>query len=196
MINTLEYYNKNAKAFIERTRNLEFTDMQDRFLSYLKPSARILDFGCGSGRDAKYFLDKGYRVDAIDGSEEFVKQASEYIKIEVKQMLFQELDAVAIYDGIWACASILHLRKEELREVFVKMAQALVSKGIIYASFKYGTDELERNGRHFTDMTEEKMTCMLDGTGVFRILDMHVTTDVRPGREDEKWLNIIIQKNM
>lgn len=153
MINTLEYYNKNAKAFIERTRDLEFTDMQDRFLSYLKPNARILDFGCGSVRDANYFLDKEYRVDAIDGSEEFVKWASEYIKIEVKQMLFQELDAVAIYDGIWACASILHLRKEELREVFVKMAKALVSKGIIYTSFKYGTDEQERNGRHFTDMT-------------------------------------------
>lgn len=132
----------------------------------------------------------------IDGSEEFVKQASEYIKIEVKQMLFQELDAVALYDGIWACASILHLRKEELRDVFGKMAKALVSKGIIYASFKYGTDELERNGRYFTDMTEEKMTCMLDETAMFRMLDMQVTADVRPGREEEKWLNIIIQKNM
>lgn len=196
MVNTIEYYNKNAKAFIERTRDLEFTDPQDKFLSYLKPGDRILDFGCGSGRDTKYFLDKGYQVDAVDGSEEFAKLASEYTKIEVKHMLFQELDAVEIYDGIWACASILHLKKEELRDVFGKMAKALVSKGIVYASFKYGTDERERNGRYFTDMTEEKMTCMLDETGMFRILDMQITTDVRPGRDDEKWLNIIIQKKI
>ena len=83
--------------------------MQDKFLGFLKPGDRVLDFGCGSGRDAKYFLEKGFRVDAVDGAIEFVKLASEYTGIQVKQMLFQDLDAVGIYDGIWACSSILHL---------------------------------------------------------------------------------------
>lgn len=196
MVNTLDYYNENAKTFIDRTRYLEFTDPQDLFLGYMKYGARILDFGCGSGRDTKYFLDKGYQVDAIDGSEEFVKLASEYTGTAVKHMLFQELDAEDVYDGIWACASILHLRKDELEDVFVRMAKALVSNGIIYASFKYGTDEQERNGRYFTDMTEDKMEGLLDKIGKFKVLDMRVTTDVRPGRDDEKWLNIIIRKNI
>lgn len=196
MVNTLDYYNENAKTFIDRTRYLEFTDPQDLFLGYMKHGARILDFGCGSGRDTKYFLNKGYQVDAIDGSEEFAKLASEYTGIAVKHMLFQELDAEDIYDGIWACASILHLRKDELEDVFVRMAKALVSNGIIYASFKYGTDERERNGRYFTDMTEDKMEGLLDKIGKLKVLDMRVTTDVRPGRDDEKWLNIIIRKNI
>lgn len=194
MSNTLKYYNEHAKAFAASTANLEFTEFQDKFLSYIKPGARVLDFGCGSGRDTKYFLDKGYQVDAIDGSSELVKMASEYAQIEVKQMLFQELQAVGVYDGIWACSSILHLTKDELADVMERMEKALVSKGIIYMSFKYGTEENERKGRHFTDMTEDKMKDLLDKVGLFMTEDMWVTSDVRPGREDEKWLNIIVRK--
>lgn len=194
MTDTLEYYNEHAKAFAASTANLEFTEFQDKFLSYIKPGARVLDFGCGSGRDTKYFLDKGYQVDAIDGSSELVKMASEYAQIEVKQMLFQELQAVGVYDGIWACSSILHLTGDELADVMERMEKALVSKGIIYMSFKYGTEENERKGRHFTDMTEDKMKGMLDKVGLFMTEDMWVTSDVRPGREDEKWLNVIVRK--
>lgn len=194
MVNTLEYYNLNAKEFVDNTRNLVFTELQDRFLSYMKPGARVLDFGCGSGRDTKYFLDKGFQVDAIDGSLEFAKMASEYTQIEVKHMLFQELKAVERYDGIWACSSILHLTREELLDVFGKMANALVSKGIIYTSFKYGTEEIERNGRYFTDMTEDKVKMLLGKEDMFVIEEMWVTSDVRPGREDEKWLNLILRK--
>ena len=194
MTDTLEYYNEHAKAFADSTANLEFTEFQDKFLSYIKPGARVLDFGCGSGRDTKYFLNKGYQVDAIDGSSELVKMASEYAQIEVKQMLFQELQAVGVYDGIWACSSILHLTGDELADVMERMEKALVSKGIIYMSFKYGTEENERKGRHFTDMTEDKMKGLLDKVGLFMTEDMWVTSDVRPGREDEKWLNIIVRK--
>ncbi len=194
MKGTLDYYNENAKDYINSTKNVEFAGMQDKFLGFLKPGDRVLDFGCGSGRDAKYFLEKGFRVDAVDGAIEFVKLASEYTGIQVKQMLFQDLDAVGIYDGIWACSSILHLPGKKLEDVLGKMAKALVSRGIAYISFKYGDWEGERNGRYFTDMTEEKMKCMLDKTDIFLIEDMWVTSDVRLGREDEQWLNLILRK--
>lgn len=194
MADTLGYYNLNAKMFGDNTRDVEFTEMQDKFLSYLQPGDRILDFGCGSGRDTKYFLSRGYQVEATDGSAELVKMAAEYTQTEVKQMLFQDLDSEGIYDGIWACSSILHLRREELEDVFVKMARALVSKGVLYTSFKYGTEEEERNGRYFTDMTEDKMNQLLKRVDLFLIEDMWTTSDVRPGREDERWLNMILRK--
>ena len=70
LIKRFQYYNKNANLFVETTANVEFYHMQNRFLSKLETGAHILDFGCGSGRDTKFFLEQGYRVDAIDGSAE------------------------------------------------------------------------------------------------------------------------------
>lgn len=194
MNDSLQYYNQHAKEFSDSTRDVEFKEMQERFLKYLKPGARILDFGCGSGRDTRYFLDRGFKADAIDGSEELVKIASEYTGIVVKQMYFQDLDENEAYDGIWACSSILHLAYEELEDVFVKMARALTPGGVLYTSFKYGTAEGERNGRYFTDMTEEKMNELLNDVNAFNIMDIWVTADVRPGRAEEKWLNMILRK--
>ena len=119
---TIEYYNENAKQFVETTANVEFHHMQNRFLDKLKDSAFILDFGCGSGRDTKYFLEQGYQVNAIDGSEELCKLASELTGIEVKHMYFQEISEVEKYDGIWACSSILHLNHDDLEDVMKKMS--------------------------------------------------------------------------
>ncbi|OUQ18285.1 hypothetical protein B5E82_08840 [Lachnoclostridium sp. An138] len=106
MQKTLEYYNRNAREFAEGTSGVDFSGIQNRFLSHLPEGALILDFGCGSGRDTRYFLGKGFRVEAADGSEELCRLASVYTGIPVKQMLFQELEETEKYDGIWACASI------------------------------------------------------------------------------------------
>ena len=130
---TLNYYNNNAEAFIQGTISVDFSATQDRFLRLLS-GKKILDFGCGSGRDTKYFLEKGFEVAAIDGSVELCKAASLYTGIKVKHMLFLDLDESAAYDGIWACSSILHLPKSELKEVFLKMSEALAPDGIIYTS--------------------------------------------------------------
>lgn len=195
MIKTLEYYNENALNFVTSTKNVDFHTIQLRFIRKLSQGAAILDFGCGSGRDTKYFLSQGYQVDALDGSEEMCRLAGEYTGISVRHMLFQELSAKNIYDGIWACSSILHLPYHELKEVFLKMACALKENGIVYTSFKYGIFEGERNGRYFTDMTEEKMEKLLQEVSVFHTEELWISEDVRPGREDEKWLNIILRKN-
>lgn len=192
--NTLEYYNKNAKEFAAATVSVEFESMQRRFADKLSCGARILDFGCGSGRDAKYFLDQGYQVEATDGSKELCRIASEYAGIPVRHMLFEELDETDRYDGIWACSSILHLQRQKLVKVMKRMAHALKDKGIIYTSFKYGDFEGERNGRYFTDMTETSFLRLLADVGELKIEDQWVTSDVRPGRGEEKWLNLILRK--
>ena len=194
MGNTIDYYNDNAKKFIDGTVAVDFKHIQDTFLELLPEHATILDFGCGSGRDTKYFLEQGCMVDAMDGSLELSKAASKYTGINVKHMLFQELNEKEKYDGIWACASILHVKREELPEIIRKMSMAAKANGIIYLSFKYGDFEGERNGRHFTDMTEESMAELLADFPEFTIEKQWITGDARVGRGDERWLNMILRK--
>lgn len=194
MGNTINYYNENVKKFIDGTVSVDFRSIQDTFLELLPENAKILDFGCGSGRDTKYFLEHGCRVVAMDGSLELCKAASEYTGITVKHMLFQELNEKERYDGIWACASILHVKSEELPEIIRKMSLATIANGIIYLSFKYGDFEGERNGRYFTDMTEESMAELLVGFPELRVEKQWITGDVRDGRGDERWLNMILRK--
>ena len=194
MDKTIEYYNQNADMFAQGTRLVDFTVVQERFAKMLPVGSRILDFGCGSGRDTKYFLEKGYRVEATDGSFELCKLASAFTGIEVKKMLFQELNASGKYEGIWACSSILHLPKRELLPVIRKMCDALKDNGVIYTSFKYGDFEGERNGRYFTDFTEDTFCEFMKEIPELMIEEQWLTSDVRPGRGEEKWLNLILRK--
>ena len=191
---TLNYYNEKAVSFSESTVHVDFTETQQTFLDCLPSHAHILDFGCGAGRDTKYFLERGCQVTAVDGSEALCKIASEYTGIQVKQMLFQNLDETEKYDGIWACASILHLKKTELPDVLVKMRNALKKQGIIYISFKYGDFEGVRNGRYFTDFTEELFADFMKDIPGLTIEKTWITGDVRGGRGDERWINILLRK--
>ena len=192
---TLDYYNRNAQRFTGDTLEVEFSNIQDSFLALLPPGSLILDFGCGSGRDSRYFLQKGYQVEACDGSEEMVKAASQNAGIPVKKMLFSELDEIDRYDGIFACASILHVPSKELPDIITRMKKAVKTGGILYISFKYGTFEGIRNGRYFTDRTEESLQEILDEVGGLEIIRTGITGDARPGREDEKWLNVLLRAN-
>lgn len=193
---TINYYNQNAAVFSEDTTSVDMSQIQNRFLNKLKPGARILDFGCGSGRDTKCFLDAGFTVDATDGSVEFCQIASRYTGILVNQMLFQELDSIEVYDGIWACSSILHLPKRELFDVMCRMRDALKAAGIIYTSFKYGTFEGERNGRYFTDFTEETFREFGKEVSGLELEECWITVDARPERVNEKWLNLMLRKTV
>ena len=191
---TIDYYNENAKDFVQGTISVDFTKVQHKFIDKLEKGDYILDFGCGSGRDTKYFIDNGFKVDAIDGSEELCKLASDYTGINVKHMYFQQLSDIDKYNGIWACSSILHLKYEELVRVIEKMNLALKQNGIIYTSFKYGDFEGERNGRYFTDMTEISFKKLIENIKDLEIEEYWITSDVRPGRGEEKWLNLILRK--
>ena len=191
---TLAYYDENAASFACSTADVDFSEMQQRFEALLSPGARILDFGCGSGRDAKHFLDAGFEVTATDGSAELCKLAEQRIGQPVRCELFQELSDIEAYDGIWACSSILHLPKAELADVLGKMLAALKPGGVIYTSFKHGTFEGMRNGRYFTDFTEATFREFLANTPGVRIEQAWTTGDVRPGRQNEQWLNLLLRK--
>ena len=190
-----DYYDENSKQFVENTIDIDMNELYSHFLKYLKKGATILDAGCGTGRDAKNFIDKGYNISAFDYSERMVKVASDLTGQQVKQMSFLDLNDVDKYDGIWACASILHCKLNELDDVFKKFHKSLKTRGIIYGSFKYGDFEGMRNGRYFTCFTEDSFKILNERLGIFLIEKSWITNDLRPDREDEKWLNLILMKN-
>lgn len=201
MNETIDYYEKNANDFVSSTQRIDFHEIQDYFLSLIPKGGLILDYGCGAGRDTRYFLDKGYDVEAVDGSEEMCKAASEYTGIAVKHMVFEDLDDTEKYDGIWACASILHVPLKQLQGIMGKMTRALKTGGVMYVSFKYGELEGMRNGRYFTDMTEKSLDSLIGSInesakcGIACIKRSWMTRDVRKER-DEKWLNAIVLKQI
>ena len=192
---TIDYYNANVDSFFVSTVEADVSELRTRFLKYISTGGVILDFGCGSGRDTKAFLDLGYNVDAIDGSKELCQKASEYTGVDVRNIFFEDIDETDKYDGIWACSSILHLDKEHLKPVFCKMVKALKPEGVIYTSFKYGEFEGERNGRFFTDFTEESFDSFLNKIEGLSLEESWITSDVRPGRGEEKWLNLILKNS-
>lgn len=194
MTKTLAYYNQFAKAYNETTLTIEFQSKREFLLKYLPPHAHILDLGCGSGRDSKAFLQQGYKVTAMDGSQVLCQLASETIGQPVKCQLFSELDEINTYDAVWACASLLHLPTIELKQTLKKIEKALKNEGYFYASFKYGEFEGYREERFFNDFTEESFKTLLKDIPTLTIIETEVTTDVIPGRENVSWLNLMMKK--
>ena len=195
---TIKYYEEHAEEFTMNTLNADMESIRSRFLAYLPTGCRVLDFGCGTGRDSKAFLDLGYDVTAIDGSEALCQIARSLTGLSVRCLDFRNYTPAKgeVYEGIWACASLLHLKKDELLPVMKVLSQALIPGGAFYVSFKYGTFEGERNGRHFTDFTPVDFSEFLKNIPELSVAEYWVTGDVRPGRGDERWLNIVLQRTM
>ena len=191
---TLAYYETNADRFVQTTQNVGFSEIRDRFLSCLKQGDHILEFGCGSGRDAKAFLEAGYRVTAIDGSKQMCEIASSYIGQKVRCMRFEELDEKECYEGIFACASILHARKKDLPELMRKMCDALKPGGVMYVSFRYGDFEGTREGRYFSDFTEKSFRELIGKIAELSEEELWISQDVRKEKEGTLWLNAILRK--
>jgi len=191
---TLRYYNTHADSFAQDTTEAKMTEIQDRFLAYLPPGSHILDLGCGTGRDSKLFRDRQYKVTALDGSPELCKIAKTITGQEILCMRYDEIQWVEAFEGIWACASLLHIESDQLPYIMKKAIDALKRGGIIYISFKYGDFEGIQNGRYYTNMTEEMLGDFLNLFPEMQALEQWVSDDVRPGRECEKWLNIICRK--
>ena len=188
-----DYYEEHAQVFFEDTVALDLSPLYARFLNRLPAGGHILDAGCGSGRDTRVFLDRGYAVTAVDASPALARLASTHYGIPVQVMRFQEIDWRARFDGIWACASLLHVPMMALPDVLRRLAVALKPQGVLYASFKYGQGEREHNARRFTDLDEAGLVALLQAAPYFTVLDTWTTADRRPGRAAEIWLNTLLK---
>ena len=188
---TLQFYENNAEQFAQDTLNVDMSALYERFLGRLAPSSRILDAGCGAGRDTAAFLRLGYQVEAFDASAKLVEIAQRVTGIAVQHSTFINFSSTEPFAGICACASLLHVPASSMSATLQHLAQLLQPQGVLYVSFKYGADDVERNGRHFTNCTEQRLQGFLAGTGL-SIVETWLTADQRPDRADEQWLNALL----
>ena len=191
---TKDYYDNNAQEFVNSTFMVDMQSLYQPFLNLLPDFGRILDLGCGSGRDALAFKNMGYQIEAMDYSAELVKQASDLTGIEVRLQSFYDLDEINTYDGIWACASLLHCERHRLVDVLQRMIQSLKANGVIYMSFKYGDQDREKDGREFTDLNEQQAGELLNHFSQVSLAKQWISIDKRPDRT-EQWLNLLWTKN-
>jgi len=194
MNDTINYYNQHAGEYSESTLYADMNEHYSKFLSYMQEGSAILDAGCGSGRDSKYFLEHGYTVTAMDASKEMCREAEKNIGQKVLCLRFEELSFREEFDGIWACASLLHVPKSEMPAVLQKLYAALKENGILYASFKQGTEERTQGGRFFNDYKEESAAELFKEAG-FEIAELYKTEDVRSNVPEQIWINILAKKN-
>jgi 2-polyprenyl-3-methyl-5-hydroxy-6-metoxy-1,4-benzoquinol methylase len=198
---TLDYYQRNAKDFFSQTINVDMQNVYQPFLEYLpKPhlsnQQKILDVGCGSGRDSVFFANQGFEVVAIDGSQNVIDLAKQTdTRIDWQCLRFHEIAKQSWqnqFTGIWACASLLHVPFDDLTKLLNDLIRCLKSDGILYASFKYGDSEREKDGRFFCDMNEHRWQLIGEQLDSAKALKLWQTVDNRVDRQ-EIWWNVLLK---
>ncbi len=189
---TIDYYNTHADEYALKTRYIYMFDIRSVFLRYIDPDGRILDAGCGGGRDTKVFTENGYLVDAFDASPEMCRAASEYTEQEVTCCTFEEWTSKYTYSGIWAHASLLHLQEDEFFRFIKKAAKYLKTDGVLFFSMKEGIKEgYDEEGRWFLSFDDARLKKLLEFCPEFKVAE-HWKTEDRMKR-DLTWINVILQ---
>lgn len=194
-MDSVDYYNKYANFYFDNTVDLNMGETLDRFMEYFSEGDTILDLGCGSGRDGKAMMEKGMEVTFLDASKELCALANIYTGIEPLCMDYRDMDFDKVFQGVWACASLLHIPKKELSGVLSKISQALKPEGIFYMSVKKGDFEGFRKERFFADYSEAELMEILKEVPKLQVIDMWETKDIRRTR-DESFINVLAQKNV
>lgn len=185
---TKQYYSTNYKEYISTTQKVDMTEHYKRFLPYLSQGAKILDVGFGSGRDMLYFESKGYNVLGIDNVSEFVDNGKAN-GLNVELCDFHNLPYIEMFDGIWACASLLH--SNDLPLAFDNLNKALKVGGYIYLSMKYGNGTNIENGRFYQYIDEEKLKELCKNSNL-SILEIYNSEDLL--KRNNGWINVILMK--
>lgn len=190
---SIEYYNSNADQFFDSTIHVDMSALYEKFTELVPSGSLILDLGCGTGRDSKYFFELGYDVEAIDGSYKLVEKARQFTGLDIKCADFFSIKDVNKFDAIWACASLLHVDKSYLPRLINQLVESLKDDGVMYCSFKYGNEQRKQDGRSFTDLNEISLFETIQEANNCYTLNVWLSEDNRPKR-NEKWLNCFIKK--
>jgi SAM-dependent methyltransferase len=191
-IATRNYYDYHAQAYVEATLRIDMRVIYDRFLKHIRPRGRILDAGSGSGRDTLAFLERGYEVEAFDSSPTLCALSTRLTGIQTRLLRFQDFESLPRYDGIWACASLLHVPKEDLQDAVGRLIRALNPNGALYVSFKKGSGErMSDDGRFYLDLDEPSLRRIFANFQSVRLVDVWVSGGEGAKRGKDEWLNAI-----
>jgi SAM-dependent methyltransferase len=191
---TVTYYDTHAREYARDTLGVDMAPLHEPFLALVPTGRHILDAGCGSGRDTLAFLKRGYRVTAFDASAALARLAGQVSGLPVAVLRFQDVNYQAEFDGIWACASLLHVPRREIGEVFTRLTQALRPGGVWYMSFKVGEGQAVRDGRFFNDLTDRTLRELIDRQSALAVLRTWQTQDVRQDRRGTSWVNALVKR--
>lgn len=194
MLDSIEFYNKNAAEYFDHTVNINMQDSLERFIQLLPEGGSVLDIGCGSGRDSAYFISCGFDVTAMDGSEEMCSLASIHIGQDVLHMSFAEMDFEEVFDGVWACASLLHVPRSEIYEILTKVIKSLKQNGTLYMSFHYGDFEGEHNGRYYTDYRTKTLKELILKFDQLDLIEIKKHENISQDK-DTLWISVVARKN-
>ncbi|MDF2511651.1 MAG: Methyltransferase type 11 [Herbinix sp.] len=192
-MDSIEYYNQNAAEYFEHTVDIDMQESWDEFTALLPEGGSILDLGCGSGRDSAHFISCGFDVTAMDASEEMCELASIHIGQDVLQLSFDEIDFKEVFDGIWACASLLHVPSSKIDNIFNKVIDSLKINGVLFMSFRYGDFEGERGGRYYTDYRTKALKELILKLENLELIELQTCEDSRPN-SDKVWIYTLIRK--
>ena len=193
---TLNFYNQYAGEYFSQTVNAQMREQYERFLPFIQKEGSILDLGCGSGRDSYYFKQKGYQIVAVDGSKELAKYASELLGQPVINQLFHEINFNNQFDGIWACASLLHIPHNQMFDILTKLKKSLKSEGIIYISVKEGQGCLVEGERFFQYYSTEQLENTITQCKGLKVEALWKTIEVKELEHEVIWLNAIVKKTL
>ena len=193
MNETLKYYNTNAEDYFRSTVDVDFDSLRKKFASCLPPGGRIIDVGCGSGRDAKAFLDMGFQAVGLDASEGLARIARDQMDIPVLVADMASWQAEEPFDGIWCCAALLHLNEKEADQFFRNLPGNLKDGGILFLSVKEGIlTGPDEKGRFMQNYTEADLRRKIEDAGL-EIIELERTGD-KLGRNDFAWLNVFARR--
>lgn len=192
MNSTIDYYNRNADEYFAHTAEVSFDEIYSRFLKYIPDGGRIMDLGCGSGRDVKWFCNHGYEAYGLDASRELVSKASDEYDIPIITGLIEEWTTSTPFDGVWCCASLMHLEDSALEQFFENLKYNLKQGGVLFMSVKSGIETgLDEQSRFLRDFTEEDVHEIITRHGEFELRELWYTKD-KLARDTFRWMNVIV----
>lgn len=190
----LRFYRDQAQAYFESTAHLDLAAVRAKLTRRLSPGARLVEAGCGSGRDTKAFALEGFDVQAFDASPELVALAREHTGLSVACSTFEQWEAPPEFDAVWACSSLVHLDAPRLEDALSRLVRSLKPNGWLYTNFKTGSSpEATEDGRRFHRATESEVRALLARQGLC-LHELWTTASLRSSSVE--WLNVLATKQI
>ena len=201
MNNTLKYYENNSTSLITRYESADVNDVHQLLLKTFEKRSKLLEIGCGSGRDASFMIKNDYNIIAVDGSKNIIVEAKK-VHPNLSEKLYHkavpnDLTFKQTFDGIYSIATLMHLSKIDLQKTIFKIYNLLNQNGKFLMSVSLFRDDIDKNGfdekgRFFLVLNFEEWIEMCEDLG-FKVIETKRNKDGL-NRDGIEWLTLIAQK--